>query len=1053
MTRRDHTCSSIRRGARGALSAALIVTICGAASAQIQEGRDAIENEAERIQLERIFTIGQDEEVRADRLYLAAGRVDTSARTDAQSLSDAIAQADPDERMVIQLDGPMTEERRALLEDAGLSTLGYLPTNAFIVRPANGDANKAALLDFVVWHAPYQSEWKLSPELGAREFATQERRDLLQAGRVVVNVHAFMDADANNTLELINASLNGPFLFQTERFDDSTIYTFEIDLADADTLAAMPEIQYIEDAPEVTYRSNATTRWVAQSNALNQTPIYDQGLFGEGQIVGVLDSPVDANHCSFSDTVPFGPSHRKIIAYNTSQSSFFHGTHVAGTVVGDAGNASDTRGHAYLGRMVFNTEPSFTDAGFYNTAQTHHNQGARVHTNSWGNDGTTQYEGLARGIDRFSYDNEESLVLFACTNGSVLRNPENAKNVLAVGGTNSAPSQDTHCTGGIGPTSDGRRKPEIYLPGCGILSSLNNSSCSTGSASGTSMATPAVSGSAMLTREYFQRGFYPTGIETATNAFTPSGALLKATLINSTVDMTGVSGFPSNLEGWGRLLLDNALFFDGDTRGLYVEDVRNADGLTTGGSASYSVNVTSSSEPLNITAVWTEPPATAGASFASINNLDLLVTAPDGSQYRGNVFAGGQSATGGVFDSRNNVESVRVASPAVGPWTIEVLGTAINQGTQGFAIATNGAVVQGPVPLVATLDTVLPDTLPRLQSFGVTMTIAPGDDTLVPGSVKALVSDDGENFDTVPLTEGAPGVFSGTIGPFECETTPVVILEAEGATSGLRYASGASPSNPHTIEIGEVAVLAEDDFETDTGWFVSSNADTGAWERAVPQPTAAQPGADTSPSGTVCFVTGAASGGALGANDIDEGSTTLTSPLFDLSGLDSATVFYNRWYSNSTGGSPNQDTFVIEVTNNNGSTWTVLETVGPAGAGTSGGWIPVELNVEDFVSLTANVRFRFTASDLGGGSIVEAAIDDFRIEEFACEGAVNVCSGDFTNDGIVDLGDFGIFGAAFGSTPADGNWDPRADFNNNGEVDLGDFGNFGAEFGRTDCVQ
>lgn len=61
------------------------------------------------------------------------------------------------------------------------------------------------------------------------------------------------------------------------------------------------------------------------------------------------------------------------------------------------------------------------------------------------------------------------------------------------------------------------------------------------------------------------------------------GALVKATLTNASVDMTGVSGYPSNQEGWGRVLLDNALYFNGDVRTLAVlADVRNASGYTTG---------------------------------------------------------------------------------------------------------------------------------------------------------------------------------------------------------------------------------------------------------------------------------------------------------------------------------------------------------------------------------------------------------------------------------------------------------------------------------------
>ncbi len=65
---------------------------------------------------------------------------------------------------------------------------------------------------------------------------------------------------------------------------------------------------------------------------------------------------------------------------------------------------------------------------------------------------------------------------------------------------------------------------------------------------------------------------------------------------------------------------------------------------------------------------------------------------------------------------------------------------------------------------------------------------------------------------------------------------------------------------------------------------------------------------------------------------------------------------------------------------------------------------------------------------------------------------VNTCSADFDDNGAVDLGDFGVFGAAFGSVSGDANYNPDADFDGNGAVNLGDFGVFGAEFNRDDCL-
>ena len=66
--------------------------------------------------------------------------------------------------------------------------------------------------------------------------------------------------------------------------------------------------------------------------------------------------------------------------------------------------------------------------------------------------------------------------------------------------------------------------------------------------------------------------------------------------------------------------------------------------------------------------------------------------------------------------------------------------------------------------------------------------------------------------------------------------------------------------------------------------------------------------------------------------------------------------------------------------------------------------------------------------------------------------AVNGCVADIDNDGDVDLGDFGAFGAAFGSVSSDPNYIPAVDFDGDGDIDLGDFGSLGSEFGRTDCL-
>ena len=150
-------------------------------------------------------------------------------------------------------------------------------------------------------------------------------------------------------------------------------------------------------------------------------------------------------------------------------------------------------------------------------------------------------------------------------------------------------------------------------------------------------------------------------------------------------------------------------------------------------------------------------------------------------------------------------------------------------------------------------------------------------------------------------------------------------------------------------------------------------------------------------------------------------------------GSDTAFLSYSRWYSNDFGGAPNEDIFVVEISNDGGSTWVNLETVGPAGAGTSGGWIFVQHQINEFVVPTNNMRVRFNASDFVDGSVIEAGVDGVQIELLEC-----VIKGDVNGDGSVDLLDVAPFIDALNG----GDFVPAADTNCDGSVNLLDVSPF-----------
>lgn len=627
---------------------------------------------------------------RAGVIYLRTGAVETAVRANPLD-ADRFEQG---ARYVIALDGPMTPQRRAALARAGVRLGAYLPLYAFVANLDGATPHGVRALGFVAWAGAYDPAWRIDPAVRVRGRAWEDpwRRELEAAGDILVRVRLFADAPDGPTVRAI-AAIDGAQVREAERVGGAWTLVARVPLARLDDFTPMADVQFVDEQPEYTLRSNATTRWVVQSNVQDVTPLYSHGLTGVGQIVGIIDGRIGVGHCAFVDDVnPIGPDHRKVHAYNASLGYNFHGTHVAGTAVGDGGDWGNARGVAYGARLVYNTYPQATETSVFQRFDLHASQGARVHTNSWGSDFSWVYDGACRAIDTIQHDQEDNLIVHSVSNSNRVTNPENAKNSLAVAATSQPPNQENWCIGGAGPTEDGRRKPEIMAPGCGIVSSSGSTGCNTSASTGTSMATPAVSGVAALVRQYYMEGFYPTGARTASDEFVPTGQLIKATLVNSAADMTGVAGFPNITEGWGRVLADNALYFAGDTASLVVRELRNSapDALETGDARSLGVSP-QSGQPLKVTLCWADVAGEDNAAFAPVNDLDLVVTSPGGVTYRGNVFSGGESAPGGESDLANNLEQVLVTAPEPGVWEVRVEGAGVNVGRQGYALVVTGA--------------------------------------------------------------------------------------------------------------------------------------------------------------------------------------------------------------------------------------------------------------------------------------------------------------------------------------------------------------------------
>jgi subtilisin family serine protease/outer membrane protein assembly factor BamB len=509
-----------------------------------------------------------------------------------------------------------------------------------------------------------------------------------------------------------------------------------------DVLEGIPEVSYVEAVHQRVLHDDLAPK----SYILNVEPVWTGaalGYDGTGVIVDHNDSGVDLTHPDFP------ASAIAATAGTMSGTDNGHGTHTAGSVLG-RGLASPSptntfgcgdrttplpavRGMAFGARLVTN---NIFDGGF--TTETSmlrwgSQQGARISTNSWGYVSLHTYssqaatvDSLVRDADSTTTGNQELLVFFSAGNdgpgAGTVDSPGTAKNVVTVGASqndrcgafvSSSPDVNAIASFSSRGPSQGRIKPDLVAVGTDVLSAQSSDPLATApwdqswtggdysTDTGTSMSTPLSAGAGAVFFQFYKARF---------GSF-PSPALAKAALINGAVDMG--FGFPSFQQGWGRLNLRRSI--EGPPGGaIHFFDETDVTPLSTGASWSKDLVVASSGVPLKVSLVWTDPAAAGGSTSPLVNDLDLVLTAPSGTIYRGNFFTGSWSTPnpGTSTDTANNVENIFVQAPAPGRWTVRVSSalTAINpRGVSGqdFALVYSGDASEcvppaAPSSLVAT---------------------------------------------------------------------------------------------------------------------------------------------------------------------------------------------------------------------------------------------------------------------------------------------------------------------------------------------------------------
>jgi hypothetical protein len=647
-------------------------------------------------------------------------------------LSLAHATAHSSDYILVQTNQPLNAERRAQLAKAGAEILEAVPGNAVVCWFPKTGLAKIRALPFVAWADIYPGVVKIAPALRnldtqpggvAAMSAMAARLPLLDRTKVTVDVVLHRNVGAKQAAKKIAAAahLHLEDLSVTPRKVRLTLKVRR--LAE---VAALDDVRHVE---KVFRRklTNSVARKILRLPAATPAGVAD----GKGEIIAIADTGFDRG--STTDVHPaFKGRVKKLYALGRpgrKDDPDGHGTHVAGSALGDGISKSDgpVRGTAPAAKLVLQSVlDKHGDLGGLPDdlgelfGPPYKIDKARIHSNSWGTDDSSGvYDEQARELDDFVFTHRDMLICFSAgnegvdkdSNGQIDPNsvapPATAKNCLTIGASeNNRPDQDQTYGEGFpkdykanpiksdtmadnpegmvafssrGPTNDERIKPDVVAPGSFILSTRSRKTKSEGWGltddplymfdGGTSMATPLVAGCAAVVRAFLRK----QGLAK------PSAALMKAMIINGAHHLAGQyvpseAGLAANnSQGFGRVDVQAVIgpYAAHETVQFFDEKKK----LDAGDREDRTITIPAGARRLKATLVWSDPP---GEGLQ--NDIDLIVVA-NKQERHGNMPAGSKG-----FDRKNNVEQVIMDHPAPGNAVVSVVAHSIAITPQSYAL-------------------------------------------------------------------------------------------------------------------------------------------------------------------------------------------------------------------------------------------------------------------------------------------------------------------------------------------------------------------------------
>ena len=435
-----------------------------------------------------------------------------------------------------------------------------------------------------------------------------------------------------------------------------------VPISNIQQLINLPFVQWVEPIDEPNQLENLLGRSLHRDNVLNDG---FRNLKGDSINAGVWDGGEVSPHLDFSPT-------GRVTQLDFSSVSD-HTTHVSGTILGRGlidpkarGMSPNSKLYAYDFNGDIQSEMNVAIPQ-YNLAVSNHSYGGSITSCGLNNSGvtyTSRSQGTDINLNNYPYHlhvHSSGNAQSSCTNGwsTITGSGKSAKNNFLV--ANISTTEAISGSSSFGPVQDGRVKPEISSFGSSVFSTyipLNTY----GTISGTSMATPGITGSAALLYQRYKQ----------LNGVLAPSTLIKNIIMNTAFDL-GNPG-PDYKFGFGRINALEAVRILESNR--YVMNT-----VANGASNNLTVTVPANASKLRVMLTWNDPAGSANANPCLVNNLDLSVIKGATTSYPWILDKNNpaNNATTGV-DDVSNIEQVEINNPASGTYTLKVDGTLVSTG-------------------------------------------------------------------------------------------------------------------------------------------------------------------------------------------------------------------------------------------------------------------------------------------------------------------------------------------------------------------------------------